>query len=191
MMHGALRKVEETEEGKMIREARKTNDSTFDRIYKSLFGKQNYELTEKEKEIAARWDFAWLQLCDMKPMNKVVDALCERFSVGKSVAYDDVSNAMALYGDPRKHVKEAKRSIAEQAILRALEKAWNDNNLDAYERLMGKYIAINGLDKESNNELSDLVKKLRPTALVFTLTPEQLKKEADSLISDVDFEVVK
>lgn len=173
-------------------EMRKAASSTFDRIYNHIFNKKaTLELTAKELGVMERWEYAFKMLGNMNTPRQVVNLLIIKFGGRKSVAYDDVAKSMMLFGDPRNSNKEAKRAIAEEWIIKGIKKAWKNEDLDAYEKLISRYSKINGLDNETNTELADLLKKLRPTKITFTLTMEELKREADQLTEDVDFEDVK
>src|SRR4051812_20377937 len=96
------------------RGANKTNDSTFDRIYKYYHNsKTRIELTEDEKRISQRWEKAWYLLCRYRTKKQVVDFICREFKIEKSVAYDDVRKACMLISNPQDDTKDAKRAIAE------------------------------------------------------------------------------
>jgi hypothetical protein len=177
------------------REAKKTNDSTFDRIYKFYFGKVRIELTPAEIRIRDRWDMCFKLLCNMHTERKVVQLLQKKFDITISVAYNDVRNTKALFGDSKNVDREFKRKQSEEWTLWGIKQAKKDNNLEALDKLVGRFNKINGLDVESDNEYADMVKKLTPTALVFVLDTKQLQKEADSLMDkipsvDADFEDV-
>lgn len=175
------------------REARKTADSTFDRIYKSCFGKIRVELNEKETRIKARWEMCFELLCNMQTEREVLKMLQTKFKIGQHMAYNDIKNTKLLFGDRRNTDKEFKRKQSEEWTLWALSEAKKTNNLEAVDKFLGKFNKINGLDIENDIEYADMVKKLTPTALVFTITVDKLKEEADSLMDnipsqDIEFE---
>lgn len=177
------------------REARKTNDSTFDRIYKFYFGKVRVELTEGETRIKDRWDMCFKLLCSMHSERKVVQLLQAKFEITISVAYNDVRNTKLLFGDTKNVDREFKRKQSEEWTLWGMKQAKKEKNLEALDKLVGKFNKINGLDVESDNEYADMVKKLTPTALIFTTSMDELKKEAASLLDkipsvDTDYEDV-
>lgn len=167
------------------REARRTADTTFDRIYKSYFGKLRIELTEKETEIRDRWDFGFRMMCQAHTDRDIVILMMKKFGIAKPTAYDDIKNIQALFGDQKQANKEFKRLKAEHWIQRGIKKAWKNDKLLSYERLIGRYTKINGLELEPGNELADLVKKLKPHSITFVLDPEALKKQAKELMEDV------
>lgn len=172
------------------REAKKANDSTFDRIYKYFHSKSKLELTAEEQEVMTRWEKAWLLLCRHRTRNAVADILMKLFNVGKSTAYDDVRNAMNLFSDPREDMKAAKRAIAEDAILKGADKAWKTGDLKMHKEYMKEYAEINGLKEESNdNSLAELVKKLKPTQILINFKKEDAEEEAERLRSHITLDV--
>ncbi len=185
---------QETLPDKRPREAKKTHDSTFDRIYKFHFSKFRVELTDKEKEICERWDYCFKLICNMHSERNVVRVLMSKFDIGKSKAYDDLFNTRVLFGDKNVN-KEFKRLVSEEWIMWGMKLAKKEKNLEALDKLIARYNKINGLEIESDNEFADMVKKLTPTALVFTLDAKQLQQEADGLMDkipsvDTDYEDV-
>lgn len=171
---------------KLPREARKTKDSTTDRIWKFYFKpKSNQKLTKEEETIRVRWEKAWHVLCSHRS-RKEAAAIIERVChVSKSVAYDDVANAMMLFGDPRQNSKDAKRAIAETMVLKGLQRAWRTGNLEAYDKFLKKYQDINNLEGDDNEKLADLLGKKRPVIINFISEQSQLHKQATELMKDV------
>jgi tRNA uridine 5-carbamoylmethylation protein Kti12 len=166
------------------REAKKTTDTTFDRIYKYFHNsKTRIQLTPEEMAIMQRWEKAWLLLCRHRTRKDVVDFVMRLFGVEKSVAYDDVRNAMMLFSDPGEDLKEAKRMIAEDAYLKGAAKAWKNGNLEMHLKYMKEYSDINKLtqDADQGTELIELVRKMKPTQVVLVASMDQLKAEADKL----------
>lgn len=176
-----------------LREANKTNDSTFDRIYKYYHGKSRLQLRPEEDSIRERWEKAWLILTHHRTQKKTVEMLERICGIGKSTAYDDVKNAMILFGNPVDGLKEAKRAIFETAILNGAQKAWKRGDLEAHLKYMKEYKEVNGLHLQDGDNLKDILKGLKPHTIVFVTNQELLKKEADQLLAnipaiDVDFE---
>lgn len=180
---------------KLPREAKKTADSTFDRIYKYFFNsKTRIELTVEEQRISERWERAWLFLCRHRTRKQVADLLMRQFGIGRSIAYDDIANAMRLYEDPKEDVKRAKRAIAEDAILKGMDKAWKSGKEELRLKWVEKYIALHQLDKEEGASMSDLIDKFKPHQIVIVSSVESLadqaRKAQDELAEDVDYKIV-
>lgn len=180
---------------KLPREAKKTADSTFDRIYKYFFNsKTRIELTDEELRISERWERAWLFLCRHRTRKQVAELLMRQFAIGKSIAYDDVKNAMALFGEPQEGAKNAKRAIAEDAILKGMDKAWKSGDLKMHEKYTQQYIELNGLKSEETANIEDIIKKLVPPTVTLVADMDLLKATAnklqEDLIEDIDFEDV-
>lgn len=168
-----------------LREARKTTDSTFDRIYKFYFNKKSVVVLDKDEEHTRdRWDFAWKMLNGMYARRQVVEAMSAKYGIEKSVAYDDINKSMMLFGNPAVANKDAKRAIAEEWIVKGIKKAWDDQDLDAYERLVARYAKINKLEEEDNG-LDSMLKNLKPHQVILNFKKEDLQSEAEKLRAEI------
>lgn len=168
------------------KEMKRTNDSTFDRVWKYYHhNKTRVELTEEEHAIRARWEKSWLLLCRHRTQKQVVELIERLFKVSRSVAYDDVRNAMQLFGNPQEDVKEAKRQIAEHWITEGLQRCLKAGDMEGYQKFLKQYIEINGLTIQDDDKLKDAIATLKPTTVIFFSTPEQLKRDAAELMKGV------
>ena len=167
------------------REANKTNDSTFDRIYKYMHSKSRLELTTEENQIMTRWEKAWILLCRHRTRNAVAALLMKLFDVSQSTAYDDVRNAMNLFSDPREDMKAAKRAIAEDNYLKGADKAWKQGDLEMHKKYLDSYSKINGLENDKEDLLPDMMKKLRATQIIIQVKKEDLEAEAERLRAEI------
>jgi hypothetical protein len=167
------------------REAKKTNDSTFDRIYKYYHAnKTRIELTDDENGIRERWEKAWFLLCRRRTQKQVVELLEKLFSISQSVAYDDVRNAMQIFSNPNADIKDGKRAIAETMALEGANMSFKKGDMDGYHKFIKMYMDINGLMVEEDDKLKALLKNLKATTLVFKISPEDLRKEAEDLLKN-------
>lgn len=174
---------------------RKTKDSSFDRIYRFYHKpKSNQVLEPDDERIRERLEKAWYILCKHRSIQEVVNLLCRIYDIKKSVGYDDVNNAMLLFGDPRADVKDAKRAIAESMALRGAKRAWQQGDMGSYGKFVKEYSEINNLKGDDDNRLKELLKKQRPVSITFTSEVDQLKRQASDLMKDVaidtEFETV-
>lgn len=168
------------------REAKKTNDSTFDRIYKYYHNnKTRIELSPEEDRIRERWEKAWFLLCRRRTQKQVVELIEKLFNVGKSVAYDDVRNAMQIFSNPNADMKDAKRAIAETMALEGANLCFKKGDTEGYHKFIKIYMDINGLDVEEDSKMKEMLKNLKPTTLIFVTDREILKKEADALMKGI------
>lgn len=147
--------------------------------------KRQQNLTEDEHRIRERWEKAWFLLCSHNTQKDAAAKIEKLFSIGRSVAYDDMRNAMLLFGDPRNDLKDAKRAIAETMVLKGAKKAWKEGDLEAHQKYMKQYIELNRLDSDDDTRLADLLKKMRPVQVVFVSERAQLEKQASDLMKDV------
>jgi hypothetical protein len=177
------------------REMRKTKDTTFDRIFKYYHNKRTtVTLTEAEDLVRQRLDFAWKCLCEINTRQGVVDLMLAKFpTIKKSIAFDDINKAMAIFGDPRAANKEAKRALSEGWIVQGIKKAWEDGDLAAYERLLARYNKINRLEDDDGG-LGDKLKAFKAVQINITADRGDLQKLAQDmqqrLAQTIEFEQI-
>ncbi len=181
------------EKDNLPREAKKTNDSTFDRIYKYYHNnKSRVELSKEEEQIRERWEKAWFLLSRHRTQKQVVELVQKLFNVGKSVAYDDLRNAMMLFSNPQNDLKDAKRAIAETMAMNGANKCWKENDMEGYSKFLKLYIELNGLTSADENTVGEMMKKMKPTQIILNFRKEEVEREAEKLhaqlAQDVEFE---
>lgn len=186
-----LTKIKDGEEVSLYVSASKTKDSTFDRIFKFYHDKKTrIELTDKEDQIRNRLEKAWFLLCNKAWSNKmVVDKLCKLFTIDKSMAYDDLRNAMILFSDPRQDVKEGKKRIHEHQILKGARMALKEKDLALHEKYMKQYAEINGLFDQNPSDISELLKKFKPHQIVIVANMQDLQAEAEKLREQITIDI--
>lgn len=167
------------------RAARKSSDTTFDRIYKFYFDKVEQKLSPKEDEIRQRWHDAWRLMCEFKTRTETVKLLSEEHQISEQVAYSDIKWAKMLFGDPETGDKAAKRAIVNEWIIKGLDKAYAAGDWQGYDKLILRYTRINGLDARDDDPILDMIKNRQPTAIIITSDPKSLEQEADELMKDV------
>ncbi len=177
------------------REAKKSKDSTGDKIYRYYHSKSSVELTPDEHKIRERWEKAWYLLCRHRTQKEAVQVLEKLFTISKALAYDDVRNAMLLFGNPQQDTKDAKRAIAESMCLRGARKAWKDKDLELYHKFLKEYRELNGLSEENTDEaLAAMLKKFKPHQILIVGSVKDLEAEAsklqDELTQDIEHAVV-
>lgn len=168
------------------REAKRTNDSTFDRIWKYYHNnKTRVELTEEEQRTRERWEKAWLLLARHRVQKEVVELIEKLYSVSRSVAYDDVRNAMQIFSNPQLDIKDAKRVIAETMIMKGLNRSFKNGDMEAYGKFLKLYIEVNGLTVQEDDKMKDALRNLKATMLIFVTSPDQLRKDAEKLMEGI------
>jgi hypothetical protein len=177
-----------------MRVARRLDMSTFDVIWLSYYGKEDIELTDKEKDIKERWFFAWAQLLEMNTNRDVIASLAKQYNISERQASEDVKNALRLFNDPRKAVKESKRIILEHWVVNAIKKANKENDTANLEKLFRRYSKINKLEDDDDDKKPERP----PIQINFNADPDTLKKQQEELrkkamvanAQDTDFETV-
>jgi hypothetical protein len=178
------------------KQANKTKDSTFDRIYKYYHSeKSRVELTKIETDIRERLEKAWLLLCRHRTRKQVAEIIEKLFKVSRSVAYDDIRNAMMLFSNPQEDLKDAKRAIHEEMALRGADRCWKNNDMDGYWKFVKEYREVNNLTGEGSDAIGDLLKNLKPLQIIIVASQKELENEAralqEELTHDVEYEDAK
>lgn len=166
---------------------RRKADTTFDRVWKFYFQKKNgIKLKPSEEAQRERWETAWKMLCGYYTRSQIVTFLARQHKITERLAYQDIDHSMRLFGDPKKGEKLAKMAIVNEWIIKGIKKAWDAEDMAAYERLIGKYSKVNGLDVDNENVVADMLAQQKPTMIVFTTDTETLKKQAANLMEGTD-----
>lgn len=176
-----------------LREARRINDSSFDRMWKYYYDpKKNVALTEKEEEMRLRLINVW-QLLTGKILNDRKAVLahitwCKEnyMIIQERTAYDDLRRAKHLFGDPRVSTAIFEKARISAILLDMIKKASDENDLDNAQRLIRRYNAVNGLEEDIRTQVP------RPAITInFNADPDTLKKQAADLMQgateDVDY----
>lgn len=171
------------------REAGKTADKLFDRIYKHRFGKKRYDITDEDKKILERWDFAWLQLCAAENKRTIVNGLMSKFGISQRKAYDDIEKCMLLYNDPRSHLKNAKRQISEGWLTDVIQKAIASDKLAEATAAIKEFNELNDL-KGVDSKFEEAIKNLQPAVIMVVANKDELQKMADSKLENIPTEDV-
>lgn len=169
------------------REAKRVEDTTYERIWKYYFHKDTeIVLSDCEEEIRQRWQEAWRLRCDILTKAETVQKLVETYGGSVRRAYYDIAHAESLFGDPQIGNKAAQKAILTEILTKALKSAYDLKQFDIVEKISGRISKINGLEEKDNNFLSEMVKKMKPHTIVFSADPETLKKQAEALMEDVE-----
>jgi hypothetical protein len=169
--------------------AKRSHDKTFDRIWKYYYlTDKQVKLSDKEEEIRRRWEFAWMMDLTLLSRFKMSKRICSKFKVSQRTAYEDIKMSRMVFSDPTQQNKEAKRSILNNILETSLRKARARGDDMAVERLAHRYSKINGLDFKEADPIEDIMKNQKPSVIIFSADPETLKKQAESLVEDIDHE---
>jgi hypothetical protein len=177
---------------KELRQANKTADSVFDRIYKFHHSsKSKVELTAEEKGICERWEKAWLLLTTANPDKKVADELKNIYDISISTAYDDLRHAKMLYGDPRIATKQMSRSIAASMALTKHKEADERGDHDMAERYFNRWLEITGVKDHSdgNGSIEEMMKKFKAHQIVIVSKMKDLQAEAEKLREQITIDI--
>lgn len=170
-----------------LREAKRVNDSSFDRIWKYYYEpKKNVALSEHEEEVRLRLLNVWQLLTgkilnDRKAVMAHITWCKENFmTITERTAYDDLRRAKALFGDPRVSTAVFEKARISAVLLDLIKKASDADDLDNAQRLIRRYNAVNGLEDDIKTQLP------RPAITInFNADPDTLKKQAAELMEGV------
>lgn len=183
-----------------LREAKKCNDSAFNRVWKYLYEpKKNVELSAFEEELRLRWHNAWQLLTgqilnDRKAVLAHIVWCKENFMmICERTAYDDIRRSKMLFGDPRQSTAIFEKARISAILLDQISglKTISENGSTKFKIESAK--AINGLTRRYNavNGLEDDFKTQLPRPAItinFVADPEVLKKQAAELMEGVTFD---
>ena len=176
---------------KELRQANRTADSTFDRIYKYHHSeKSKIVLDEDELMVCERWEKAWLLLTSANPDKKVADDLKKIFGVSTATAYDDLRHAKMLYGDPRIATKQMNRAIAASMALTKHAEAEARGDHEMAERYFNRWCEITGVkDHSDSGTPEDLLKKFKAHQIVIVANMGDLQAEAEKLREEITIDI--
>lgn len=104
-------------------------------------------------------------------------------------AYAYLQDALNLFGEGEKIDLNREKHTMIEIGKRLMKKAEDDREFKAAATLFQSLIKLYGFDKE-NNEVAELLKNLKPTQIVITGDPDVLRREANDLIEDIDYDDV-
>lgn len=186
-----------TESETPLREAKRSNDSHFNRVWKHLYDRRRtVELSHFEVELLQRWTNVWnLLVGNVLSDRKTVSAhimWCQSSigTISERTAYDDIKRAKALFGDPFQSTAIFERKRMSEVLLEQIEclkeiseKGSDDQKIEAAKAITSltrQFSAINGLDAD--------IKQVVPREAItieFNADPEVLRKQANDLVGDV------
>jgi hypothetical protein len=187
--------VKQKYDRKLPREAKKSADSTFDRIWKYYHdSKKVTKLSNTEEKIRERWEKAWFLLFEKNSQKEVAELLAGIFAISTATAFADVRNAISLFSNPQQNMKAAKRLIAEEGILKIIRLAEEGGDYDTAQKAWDKYIKLNQLDKPDVADAEKMRTQV-PAQVIIVAKESELKKMVqdmqEKLADDVGFEEVE
>jgi hypothetical protein len=174
------------------RAAEMSGDSTFDRIWKYYHdSKKKIVLTHEQEQIRERWEKAWFLMFEKNSQKEVAQLLKGLFPISISTAFADIRNAISLFSNPQQNMKEAKRLIAEEGILKIIKLAEEKGDFDTAQKGWEKYIKLNQLDKPDVANADELRKQV-PAQVIIVAKETELKKMVqdmqEKLADDIEYE---
>src|SRR5690606_33725488 len=105
-------------------------------------------------------------------------------------AYGYIQDAIDLFGAGEAIDLSREKHTMIEIGKRLMKKAEKEGEYKAAGTIYQSLIKLYGFDKE-NDELAEMIKKLKPYQILISSDPEALKHEANSLIEDIEHEEVK
>lgn len=169
---------------KRPREAKKTADSKFTRIWKYYHNqKTRVELTPEEEAIRQRLEKAWFLLCSHRTRKQVAELLVRIFNISIRQGWQDVADAMNLFSNPQEEgLKEAKRAIAETNAMRGMQRCWKNGDMEGYLKFQQEYNKINDLyTPREEDSLAKFLKNFKPHTIIINTSADALLDQAKGL----------
>ena len=104
-------------------------------------------------------------------------------------AYQYLQDAIDLFGAGEKIDLNREKHTMIEIGKRLMKKAEKEGEYKAAAQIYNSILKLYGFEKEVD-DLSEIIKKLKPTKIVISSDPLALRKEADELIEDIDHEDV-
>lgn len=151
-------------------------EKTVDKIIKYVNQKGDsnmpIELDDSEREYLSKINFSYEQRKRGYTRKDVVNQLISEFSVSLSTAYKIVRDTEIVIGPIGVSPKQFSRILAEEWCLKGIRMAMASKDLAAFDKFLGKYIKINGLDE--TEEASIPADALESKEIRLTLNPEDV-----------------
>ena len=153
-----------------------------ERLWRYYYQKEDVLLTEKEEEIRKRVNNIWALQGDFLTDTKCVRAhvkWCadQGITITERHGWNDLQHSRMLFGNPQVQNKQAKKAVVSEWLLRALEYAWKEKDLQSFERLVNRYNKVNGL--EESDEIAG--ENRAPIMINFKASPEVLKRQIEEM----------
>lgn len=175
------------------RRAGRTEEDTMDVLWEYYYGKLNVELEQKQEELRQRLWAAWEKLIAPCTTSQAVNWLCKKYEVSPRTAYNYISGAKMLFGEPGESERQAKKAISESLAIKGMKKALKAEDFKAYATLLKRYNEVNDLEGADNAMIANVLKGLKAYNIIFKSDDEVLDKQIEEMRKDipavdVDFE---
>lgn len=129
-----------------------------ERLQKHLFSnsdelKEVFSVTEFPRVLRLREIYHYIMENPLMPDRMYVDYLMSVHNLGRRMAQNDVATVRPFLSNVKLISKQFLRSSATQEVLEMMAQAKEMGNIDAWTKLMGQLIKINGLDKDDKEPL--------------------------------------
>lgn len=125
---------------------------TFDRIRQWIDNPDSTELSQKDKEIYTRWDFAYDQLKTNKPA-AVTNRMVKKFNISESQARKDIRHANQLLNPINRRDSEWIRNYIVEDAMDQIEIARQKQDMKAWQKARMDLIKIYQIDKEDKENI--------------------------------------
>lgn len=124
----------------------KAIELTFDRIRNWINNPDSDDLSEKDKEIYVRWDYAYDQLKTEKPVI-VVQRLMKKFNISQPLAYKDLRECQKLLSPVNRRDTEWIRNFLVEDLILQIKVARESNDKKLWEKANANLIKIYAIEK--------------------------------------------
>lgn len=125
-----------------------------DRLIEHFRKGYKYELSQEDKEIFERWNFADNMLRRGHTPKTIVGAMREKWDNGDSTFYRDIQNAKKLFGSLTKVDKDYEKMIMLGWLNKAIRTCFLQGNMRDLKGHLQLKIELLGLTKEDSGDLT-------------------------------------
>ncbi|MEH0154020.1 hypothetical protein V6R21_07710 [Limibacter armeniacum] len=154
-----------------------------DRIMASYLDPDMVSLTEREESVRMRWEQVNALLLKGHSKEQVSIKVSKLYGISRRMAYNDIRNAMSMYGDVTKSTRDGERAILKELSMRVYRKAWKDGDLKSANVALKNYYLFAGLDKDETDMPN--AETIEPHEFVFKLPTSDKGKQLTIDITDI------
>jgi hypothetical protein len=167
------------------RRAGRTADDTMTVLWDYYYSNLNIELSPKEEELRQRFWAAWEKLIAPCTTSQTVNWLCKEYDVAPRTAYNYITGAKMLFGEPGESDRQAKKQISESLAIKGMEKALEAEDFKAYATLLKRYNEVNDLEGADNAMIANILRGLKAYDIFFKSDEEVLDKQIEDMRKDI------
>jgi hypothetical protein len=173
---------------------RRKEDDPFFAIWRHYHDtKHDIVLTPKQQERLEIYEFAWDKYRSGMSRGETAKMIRTHFQKEKNwnieirTAYAHLQDACDIFGDPEKINLNMEKMIFIETCKSLITELRQSGKPEACGTILAVLKSTYGFDKE-NDDTAELLRALKPTQIIISSDPHILRREADELVQDINYE---